>query len=169
MPEPTLYLLFDGYNVLRAAGLEERHRLIDSLASFVAVRGARGVVVFDGVGADEQYGPLEVRSRRTQTPSSSASPQSIGIESGCVSSPRMPRFAGPPARRWRRSAHVSSPRRSNRSSTARTAQAGCGAAWIRDHATAWSAFGAPKVPPRTGRFGSGAMVQLDQDHCAMPL
>ncbi len=60
MPEPTLYL-FDGYNVLRAAGLEERHELIDSLASFVAVRGARGVVVFDGVGRDEQFGPLEVR------------------------------------------------------------------------------------------------------------
>jgi predicted RNA-binding protein with PIN domain len=60
VPDPTLYL-FDGYNVLRAAGLEERHELIDSLASFVAVRGARGVVVFDGVGADETYGPLEVR------------------------------------------------------------------------------------------------------------
>jgi predicted RNA-binding protein with PIN domain len=59
VPEPTLYL-FDGYNVLRAAGLEERHELIDSLASFVAVRGARGVVVFDGVGSDQQYGPLEV-------------------------------------------------------------------------------------------------------------
>ena len=52
--------LFDGYN-LRAAGLEERHELIDSLASFVAVHGARGVVVFDGVGRDEQFGPLEVR------------------------------------------------------------------------------------------------------------
>jgi predicted RNA-binding protein with PIN domain len=59
VPEPTLYL-FDGYNVLRAAGLEERHELVDSLASFVAVRGARGVVVFDGVGSDQQYGPLEV-------------------------------------------------------------------------------------------------------------
>jgi predicted RNA-binding protein with PIN domain len=60
MPEPTLYL-FDGYNVLRAAGLEERQELVDSLASFVAVRGARGVVVFDGVGRDESYGALEVR------------------------------------------------------------------------------------------------------------
>lgn len=60
MPEPTLYL-FDGYNVLRAAGLEERQELVDSLASFVAVRGARGVVVFDGVGRDENYGALEVR------------------------------------------------------------------------------------------------------------
>jgi len=60
MPDPTLYL-FDGYNVLRAAGLEERQELVDALASFVAVRGARGVVVFDGVGRDESYGALDVR------------------------------------------------------------------------------------------------------------
>ena len=60
MPEPTLYL-FDGYNVLHAAGLEDRQELIDDLASFVATKGARGVVVFDGVGADERYGALEVR------------------------------------------------------------------------------------------------------------
>jgi len=60
VPDPTLYL-FDGYNVLHAAGLEERQELVDYLASFVAVRGARGVVVFDGVGADERYGALEVR------------------------------------------------------------------------------------------------------------
>ena len=60
MPDPTLYL-FDGYNVLHAAGFEERQELVDYLASFVAVRGARGVVVFDGVGADERFGALEVR------------------------------------------------------------------------------------------------------------
>ena len=60
MPEPTLYL-FDGYNVLHAAGLEDRQELINDLASFVATKGARGVVVFDGVGADERYGALEVR------------------------------------------------------------------------------------------------------------
>jgi predicted RNA-binding protein with PIN domain len=60
VPDPTLYL-FDGYNVLHAAGFEEREELVDSLASFVAVRGARGVVVFDGVGADTRYGSLEVR------------------------------------------------------------------------------------------------------------
>jgi predicted RNA-binding protein with PIN domain len=60
VPDPTLYL-FDGYNVLHAAGLQERQELVDYLASFVAVRGARGVVVFDGVGADERYGALEVR------------------------------------------------------------------------------------------------------------
>jgi predicted RNA-binding protein with PIN domain len=63
VPDPTLYL-FDGYNVLHAAGLEEREELIDSLASFVAVRGARGVVVFDGVGADTSFGALEVRFAR---------------------------------------------------------------------------------------------------------
>jgi predicted RNA-binding protein with PIN domain len=58
--EPTLYL-FDGYNVLHASGLGDRRTLVDLLASFVAVRGARGVVVFDGVGGDEQHGALEVR------------------------------------------------------------------------------------------------------------
>ncbi len=60
MAEATLYL-FDGYNVLRAAGLEDRRELIDALASFVALRGARGVVVFDGVGEEERHGALEVR------------------------------------------------------------------------------------------------------------
>ena len=60
MPDPTLYL-FDGYNVLHAAGLDDRRALIDALASFVALRGARGVVVFDGAGVDERHGSLEVR------------------------------------------------------------------------------------------------------------
>ena len=60
MADATLYL-FDGYNVLRAAGLEDRRELIDDLASFVAISGARGVVVFDGVGEEERYGALEVR------------------------------------------------------------------------------------------------------------
>jgi predicted RNA-binding protein with PIN domain len=60
VPDPTLYL-FDGYNVLHVAGIEDRRELVDMLASFVALRGARGVVVFDGVGADETYGALDVR------------------------------------------------------------------------------------------------------------
>ena len=34
---------------------------MDELASFVAVRGARGVVVFDGVGEERQIGALSVR------------------------------------------------------------------------------------------------------------
>ncbi len=60
MPEPTLYL-FDGHNLLHAAELSDARLLRDRLASFVAVRGARGVLVFDGSGADESHGPLEVR------------------------------------------------------------------------------------------------------------
>jgi predicted RNA-binding protein with PIN domain len=35
--------------------------LVDALAGFVAMRGARGVVVFDGVGDDVERGPLAVR------------------------------------------------------------------------------------------------------------
>jgi predicted RNA-binding protein with PIN domain len=60
MPDPTLYL-FDGYNLLHAGEFEDVQQLIDDLASFVAVRGARGVVVLDGVGDDRTLGPLEVR------------------------------------------------------------------------------------------------------------
>src|SRR5512142_852688 len=60
MAEATLYL-FDGYNLLHAGAFADARELVDALASFVAMRGARGVVVFDGVGADATYGPLEVR------------------------------------------------------------------------------------------------------------
>ena len=60
MPEPSLYL-FDGYNMMRAGGIEDPRELRDRLASFVALQGARGVLVFDGVGADEELGALSVR------------------------------------------------------------------------------------------------------------
>jgi predicted RNA-binding protein with PIN domain len=60
MPDPTLYL-FDGFNVLRVTDLEDAPSLVDRLASFVALRGARGVVVFDGVGEELDVGPLAVR------------------------------------------------------------------------------------------------------------
>jgi predicted RNA-binding protein with PIN domain len=60
VPEPTLYL-FDGYNVLHAGSFGGVRELVDTLASFVAVRGVRGVVVFDGRGEDSIRGPLEVR------------------------------------------------------------------------------------------------------------
>lgn len=60
MAEPTLYL-FDGYNLLHAGTFEDPRELRDLLASFVATKGARGVLVFDGVGDDEVRGPLEVR------------------------------------------------------------------------------------------------------------
>lgn len=58
--EPTLYL-FDGSNLFHAGTFRDRDELTDLLASFVAVRGARGVVVFDGVGTERQVGPLAVR------------------------------------------------------------------------------------------------------------
>jgi predicted RNA-binding protein with PIN domain len=60
MAEPTLYL-FDGYNLLHAGSFSGPDELVDLLASFVATRGARGVVVFDGAGRDVTRGPLEVR------------------------------------------------------------------------------------------------------------
>ncbi|HUK93654.1 MAG TPA: NYN domain-containing protein [Gaiellaceae bacterium] len=60
MADPTLYL-FDGYNLLHAGAFEDPRELVDRLASFVALQGARGVVVFDGVGEERTHGPLEVR------------------------------------------------------------------------------------------------------------
>lgn len=60
MPDPSLYL-FDGYNLLHAGSFADRDELVDTLASFVAGRGVRGVVVFDGVGEDRAIGPLQVR------------------------------------------------------------------------------------------------------------
>jgi hypothetical protein len=60
VPDPTLYL-FDGFNLLHAGGFADPRELRDRLASFVAMKGARGVLVFDGAGADEELGPLSVR------------------------------------------------------------------------------------------------------------
>ena len=60
MPDASLYL-FDGYNLLHASPFDDARELIDVLASFVATQGARGVVVFDGVGTDAERGPLSVR------------------------------------------------------------------------------------------------------------
>jgi predicted RNA-binding protein with PIN domain len=60
MADPTLYL-FDGHNLFHAGNYKDLRQLRDELASFVALKGARGVLVFDGSGADESYGPLDVR------------------------------------------------------------------------------------------------------------
>lgn len=60
MADPTLYL-FDGYNLLHAGPYDEVRELVDTLASFVALQGARGVVVFDGTGDDREVGTLSVR------------------------------------------------------------------------------------------------------------
>lgn len=60
MPDADLYL-FDGYNLLHAGGFRDERELVDALAGYVALQGARGVVVFDGVGDDVVRGPLSVR------------------------------------------------------------------------------------------------------------
>jgi predicted RNA-binding protein with PIN domain len=60
MPEPTLYL-FDGSNLFHAGSYADRDELVDALASFVAIKGGRGVVVFDGGGPERTIGRLEVR------------------------------------------------------------------------------------------------------------
>ena len=60
MPDPSLFL-FDGYNLLHAGAFGDRDELVDLLAGFVAVNGARGVVVFDGKGQARTVGQLEVR------------------------------------------------------------------------------------------------------------
>ena len=60
MAEPTLYL-FDGFTLLHAGGFGSTDELRDLLAGWVAMKGARGVLIFDGHGDDEQHGPLEVR------------------------------------------------------------------------------------------------------------
>ena len=58
--DPTLYL-FDGHNLLHAGGFTDVRELRDTLASWVATRGAKGVLVFDGHGRGETHGALEVR------------------------------------------------------------------------------------------------------------
>ncbi len=63
MAEPTLYL-FDGHNVFHAGTFEDQRELTDVLASYVALRGARGFLVWDGVGTDAEIGPLSVRYAR---------------------------------------------------------------------------------------------------------
>ena len=60
MADPTLYL-FDGHNLLHAGGFADRRELTDRLADFVALRGARGILVFDGAGPEAELGPLSVR------------------------------------------------------------------------------------------------------------
>ena len=59
MPTASYYL-FDGHNLLHAGGYSAPRELTDMLASWLAVKGARGTVVFDGTGQAQQVGPLEV-------------------------------------------------------------------------------------------------------------
>lgn len=124
MSEPTLYL-FDGYNLLHAGDFEDVRELTDQLASFVAMRGARGVVVFDGAGQDREVGPLQVRyathadalierlaaehrdAERVFLVSSDAAVRGTsGQEVGKLSSKTFLRELGPARHEERRTAHL---------------------------------------------------------------
>jgi predicted RNA-binding protein with PIN domain len=61
--EATLFV-FDGYNLLHAGAAADRDQLVDLLSSFVAARGSRGILVFDGIGEGRRIGMLEVRFAR---------------------------------------------------------------------------------------------------------
>ena len=100
MTEPTLYL-FDGYNLLHAGSFHDREQLVDRLADFVAMKGARGVVVFDGRGDERDVGRLEVRYAPTPTPCSSASPRNIASSSASVWCRPTPPFGALRGRRCR--------------------------------------------------------------------
>ena len=60
MAEPTSTSSTGTTCSTRARG-GSRGGLVDELASFVALKGARGVLVFDGVGEDAEIGLLSVR------------------------------------------------------------------------------------------------------------
>ena len=85
MPEVALYL-FDGSNLFHAGRFAHRDELVDELASFVAVRGARGVVVFDGVGEDREIGALASASPHMPTRCSSGSRPRAARARRCSSS-----------------------------------------------------------------------------------
>jgi uncharacterized protein len=91
MADPTLYL-FDGFNLLHAGGFADVRELRDTLASFVALRGARGILVFDGSGEDEAYGPLEVRwARHADTLLERLAAENRAAEEVCLLRPDDPR------------------------------------------------------------------------------
>ena len=54
------YYLFDGHNLLHSGDYAEPREVVDLLANWLALKGVRGTVVFDGSGEPAQIGPLEV-------------------------------------------------------------------------------------------------------------
>ena len=56
-----MLFLFDGNNILHLGKFRDRAELVDRLAGYVALEGARGVLAFDGAGEERTVGPLEVR------------------------------------------------------------------------------------------------------------
>ena len=110
MAEPTLYL-FDGFNVLHAGGFGSPEELRDLLASWVAAQGARGILVFDGEGKDEELGVLSVRwAKDADSLLERLAAENRGRRSRLRSSRRTP----PCARRWESTCGSSARRRSSR-------------------------------------------------------
>ena len=85
--------LFDGHNILHAGDFADERELVDVLAGFVALQGARGVVVFDGHGDPRSFGPLGSATPRMRTTSSSGWPLRTGTASRSGSFPRTARSA----------------------------------------------------------------------------
>ena len=97
MAEPTLYL-FDGFNLLHAGGFRSPEELRDVLASWVAGKGVRGVLVFDGHGADERLAAERRRGEQVAVVSSDAAVRGTsGNEVRKLSSQGFLRELTPPA------------------------------------------------------------------------
>ena len=101
-------------------GREDVRELVDELASFVAMSGARGVVVFDGVGEEHQVGPLSVR----YAPDADTLLERLAAEPPARRArlPRLVRRGDPRAPRARRCARCPRPRSCATSSRRRTSR-----------------------------------------------
>ena len=167
MPEPTLYLLY-GYNLLHAGSFKDRHELVDTLASFVAGKGVRGVLVFDGVGEERAVGPLQVRyTAHADDLLERLAAENRGSENVCV-------VSSDHAVRWTSGSSrlASSSRSSRRYSTSTTSNAAralaSATASIRTCATGSSASGAANslsaagTPRRRARGGDRPWWPVDR-------
>ena len=116
--------------------------LVDALASFVATRGARGVVVFDGVGDDDDARALDgaLRAGRRHAARTACRGAPRAASGYCSSPPTRPCSARPGAR-----SRGSPRRRSSASSSRRAARRG-GARRSRRQARRRDA-GAARAPP----------------------
>ena len=131
MAEPTLYL-FDGYNLLHAGPFDDPRELVDRLASFVALSGARGVVVFDGVGEERVHGPLEVRyAEHADALLERLAAEHRGQRDRSASSPPTRRSAAPPGRRYRSAARERSWKTSTSRVTRTREDRSFGIAWTK--------------------------------------
>jgi len=146
--EPTLYL-FDGYNLLHAGPFDDPRELVDRLASFVALHGARGVVVFDGVGEERTHGPLEVRyAPHADALLERLAAEHRAAETVClVSSDSAVR--GTPGRKSRSAARRTSSRRWRSPATTRSAGSASVSAWTTKRESVLKGCAGAKGPVKT--------------------